>query len=192
MTNTFQNAKEVESNAKERMDKGLGAFQHDMANIRTGRASIALLDNIRVDYYGTPTPLNQLATLHVPEPGMITIQPWDASQIAPIEKSIRSSDLGLNPGNDGKLIRVPIPPLTTERRKELVKKLHHVAEDHRVALRNVRRDANEHVKKLVKDKLMSEDDEKRALDEIQKMTDGYIKKLDDASKAKEKEILELK
>jgi ribosome recycling factor len=184
--------KEVEAQAKDRMEKALTAFQHDMSNIRTGRATISLLDNIRVDYYGTPTPLNQVATLHVPEPGMITVQPWDSSQIAPIEKAIRSSDLGLNPGNDGKLVRVPIPPLTTERRKELVKKLHHVAEEHRVALRNVRRDANEHVKKLVKDKTISEDDERRAHDEVQKMTDGYIQKLDAASKAKEKEILELK
>ena len=188
----FQNAKEVESHAKDRMEKGLHAFQHDMANIRTGRASISLLDNIRIDYYGTPTPISQVATLHVPEPGLITIQPWDTSQIAPIEKAIRVSDLGLNPGNDGKVVRVPIPPLTTERRKELVKKLNHVAEEHRVALRNVRRDANEHVKKLMKDKLVSEDEERRALDEVQKMTDGYIKRLDEASKGKEKEILELK
>lgn len=188
----FQTVKEVEANAKDRMEKVLQVFQHDMANIRTGRASISLLDNIRVDYYGTPTPLNQLATLHVPEPAMITVQPWDTSQIAPIEKAIRSSDLGLNPGNDGKLIRVPIPPLTTERRKDLVKKLHHVAEEHRVALRNIRRDGNEHVKKLLKDKLISEDDDRRAHDEIQKMTDGHIQKLDTASKGKEKEILEIK
>lgn len=188
----FQNIREVEANAKDRMEKGLLAFQHDMSNIRTGRASIGILDHIRVDYYGTPTPLNQVATLHVPEPGMITIQPWEASQIGPIEKAIRNSDLGLNPGNDGKVVRVPIPPLTTERRKDLVKKLHHVAEEHRVALRNVRRDANEHVKKLLKDKLVSEDDERRALDEVQKMTDGSIKRLDEAAKSKEKEILELK
>lgn len=189
---SFQTTKEVEANAKDRMEKAIAAFQHDISNIRTGRATISLLDNIRVDYYGTPTPLNQLATLHVPEPAMITVQPWDSSQIAPIEKAIRSSDLGLNPGNDGKLIRVPIPPLTTERRKELVKKLHHVAEEHRVALRNIRRDANEHVKKLVKDKLISEDDDRRAHEDVQKMTDAHIQKLDVASKGKEKEILELK
>lgn len=189
---SFQSVSDVEAHAKERMDKALGAFQHDMSNIRTGRASISLLDNIRVDYYGTPTPLNQVATLHVPEPGMITIQPWDTSQIGPIEKAIRVSDLGLNPGNDGKIVRVPIPPLTTERRKELVKKLNHVAEEHRVALRNVRRDANEHVKRLVKDKLISEDEDRRAHDEIQKLTDGVISKLDSLSRAKEKEILELK
>jgi ribosome recycling factor len=188
----FQSVKEVEANAKERMEKGLGAFQHDMSNIRTGRASISVLDAIKVDYYGTPTPINQVATLHVPEPGLITIQPWDNSQINPIEKAIRTSDLGLNPGNDGKLIRVPIPPLTAERRKDLAKKLNHIAEDHRVALRNVRRDANEHVKKLVKDKLISEDDERRALDEIQKLTAAYIGRLDSAARTKEKEITELK
>lgn len=189
---TFTTVKAVESNAKTRMDKVLADLQHEMAGIRTGRASISILDGIRVDYYGTPTPLNQVGTLHVPEPAMITIQPWDASQIGPIEKAIRSSDLGLNPSNDGKLIRVPIPPLTEERRKEIVKRLHHVVEDHRVAVRNIRRDANEQVKKLVKDKLISEDEEKKALDEIQKMTDNGIKQLDAAAKTKEKEILELK
>ena len=189
---SFQSVKEVEASAKTRMEKVLADLQHDMASIRTGRASVSLLDSIRVDYYGTPTPLNQLATLHVPEPSLITVQPWDASQIGPLEKAIRSSDLGLNPANDGKLIRVPIPPLTEERRKELVKKLNHVAEDHRVALRNIRRDANENVKKLLKDKLISEDEDRRAHDEIQKMTDGHIQKLDQAAKTKEKEIMELK
>ena len=174
------------------MEKVLSDLQHDMAGIRTGRASISLLDNIRVDYYGTPTPLNQLATLHVPEPSLITVQPWDVSQIGAIEKAIRAADLGLNPGNDGKIVRVPIPPLTEERRKDLVKKLHHVAEDHRVAMRNIRRDANEAVKRLLKDKTISEDDDRRAHDEIQKMTDGYIQRLDQAAKAKEKEILEFK
>jgi ribosome recycling factor len=156
------------------------------------RASVNLLDSVRVDYFGTPTPINQVGTLHVPEPFMITIQPWDTSLIGPIEKAIRSSELGLNPGNDGKLIRVPIPQLTEERRKEFVKKLHHVAEDHRVSLRNARRDANEQVKKLVKDKLISEDEDRRAHEEIQKMTDSYIQKLDAAAKAKEKDILEVK
>jgi ribosome recycling factor len=189
---SFQSIKEVEANAKSRMEKVLGDFQQAMAHIRTGRASVSLLDNIRADYYGTPTPLNQLATLHVPEPALITVQPWDVSQITAIEKAIRSSDLGLNPGNDGKLIRVPIPALTEERRKDLVKKLHHVAEDHRVALRNVRRDANENIKKLVKDKLISEDEDRRAHDEVQKMTDAHIQRLDQAVKGKEKEILEIK
>ena len=150
------------------------------------------LDQIRVDYYGTPTPLNQVANLHVPEPSLITIQPWDVSLIGAIEKSIRVSDLGLNPANDGKVIRLPIPPLTEERRKELVKKLHGTAEHHRVSVRNVRRDGNEAVKKLLKDKKITEDEDKRAHDEIQKLTDAYMAKVDQAAKTKEKEILEIK
>ncbi len=174
------------------MEKVLADLQHEMASIRTGRASVGLFDPIRVDYYGTPTPLNQVATLHVPEPSLITIQPWDVSQIGVIEKTIRASDLGLNPNNDGKIIRVPIPPLTEERRKEIVKRLHVVAEEHKVVVRNLRREANENIKKLLKDKLVSEDDERRALDEVQKLTDAHIGKLDQAAKTKEKEILELK
>ena len=189
---SFQSAKEVDAQARSRMDKVLSDLQHEMAGVRTGRASVNLLDNVRADYYGTPTPLNQMATLHVPEASMITVQPWDVSQIGAIEKAIRSADLGLNPSNDGKLIRVPIPALTEERRKDLVKKLHHIAEDHRVALRNIRRDANEHLKKLMKDKAISEDEERRALDEVQKMTDANIAKLDQMAKGKEKEILEIK
>jgi ribosome recycling factor len=188
----FRSVKEVDTNSKSRMDKVLSDLQHDMAGVRTGRASVGLLDNVRADYYGTPTPLNQVATLHVPEPSLITLQPLDVSQIAVIDKAIRASDLGLNPSNDGKLIRVPIPPLTEERRKDLVKKLHHIAEDHRVALRNIRRDGNEHIKKLLKDKLISEDDDRRAHDDIQKLTDNYIQRLDQAVKTKEKEILEIK
>src|ERR1700746_3152731 len=137
----FKTVKEVESNVRTRMEKALSDLQHDMGSIRTGRASVSILDHVRVDYYGTPTPLNQLANLHVPEPSMITVQPWDVSQIGPIEKAIRISDLGLNPANDGKLIRLPIPPLTEERRKDLVKKLHGAAEHHRVSVRNIRRDA---------------------------------------------------
>jgi ribosome recycling factor len=188
----FQSAKEVEANLKARMEKAISDLQHEMATIRTGRASLGLLDNIRVDYYGTPTPLNQLANLHVPEPALITIQPWDMSQIGPIEKAIRTSDLGLNPANDGKMIRLPIPPLTEERRKEMVKRLHAAAEHHRVSVRNIRRDGNEAVKKLLKDKKMPEDDEKRALEEIQKLTDGYMGKIDQASNSKEKEIMVIK
>jgi len=184
--------KDIESQTRARMDKVISALQHDMVNIRTGRASVNLLDNIRVDYFGTPTPVNQVANLHVPEPFMITIQPWDSSMIGPIEKAIRNSDLGLNPGNDGKLIRVPIPQLTEERRKEFVKKLHHVAEDHRVSMRNARRDANDQAKKLMKDKLISEDDERRSLDDIQKLTDSYMQKLEAAVKSKEKDIMEVK
>ncbi|MGB9458334.1 MAG: ribosome recycling factor [Bryobacteraceae bacterium] len=189
---TFNTIKEVEANLKARMEKAVSDLQHEMATIRTGRASLGILDHIRVDYYGTPTPLNQLANLHVPEPSLITIQPWDVSQIGPIERAIRVSDLGLNPANDGKIVRLPIPPLTEERRKELVKRLHATAEHHRVAVRNVRRDGNEAVKKLLKDKKITEDDEKRTLDEIQKLTDGYMLKVDQAAKIKEKEILEIR
>ena len=189
---SFNSVKDIEANSKSRMEKAMSDLQHAMATIRTGRASISLLDNVRVDYYGTPTPLNQIGNLHVPEPTLITVQPWDISQIGAIEKAIRASDLGLNPANDGKLIRIPIPPLTEERRKELVKRLHAVAEDHRVSIRNIRRDANEAAKKLLKDKKIAEDEERRGLDEIQKMTNGYMDKLDQAARNKEKEILEIK
>jgi ribosome recycling factor len=189
---TFASIKDVEASLRARMDKALSDLQHEMAAIRTGRASLGILDHIRVDYYGTPTPLNQIANLHVPEPSLITIQPWDVSQIGPIERAIRTSDLGLNPANDGKMIRLPIPPLTEERRKDLVKKLHGAAENHRVAIRNIRRDGNEAVKKLLKDKKVTEDEEKRGHDEIQKLTDAYMGKVDQASKTKEKEILEIK
>ncbi len=189
---TFNSIKEVEASLKARMEKALSDLQHEMAAIRTGRASLGILDHIRVDYYGTPTPLNQIANLHVPEPALITIQPWDVSQIGPIERAIRTSDLGLNPANDGKIIRLPIPPLTEERRKELVKKLHAAAEHHRVAVRNIRRDGNEACKKLLKDKKITEDEDKRTHDEIQKMTDGYMQKIDQAAKGKEKEILEIR
>lgn len=182
---------EIKSRTKARMEKVVADLQHAMAGVRTGRASVSLLDGIKVDYYGTPTLLNQLATLHVPEPSMITCQPWDVSQIGAIERAIMASDLGLNPSNDGKLIRIPIPALTEERRKDLVKHLHHMTEDHRVAVRNIRRDANEAVKKLVKAKSISEDDERRTHDEVQKMTDEFIKKIDEASKGKEREILEI-
>src|SRR5450755_2612413 len=188
----FTSVKEIEASIKTRMEKALSDLQHDMATIRTGRASLSILDNLRVDYYGTPTPLNQVANLHVPEPNLITSQPWDVSQIGLIEKVIRTSDLGLNPGNDGKLIRIPIPPLTEERRKEFVKRLHGMAEHHRVAVRNIRRDANEHTKKLLKDKKVSEDDEKRALDDMQKMTDVHMAKIDSVAKSKEKELMEIK
>lgn len=183
--------KEVDATAKQRMEKVIAALQHEMASLRTGRASINLFDGIQVEVYGSPMPINHVATLHVPEPALITIQPYDVSQIGLIEKAIRNSDLGLNPSNDGKLIRVPIPTLTEERRKELVKKLNHVAEDHRILVRNVRRDANEVVKKLLKDKIISEDDERRAVEERQKLTDSYIAKIDQLAKAKEKEIMQV-
>ena len=188
----FKSVKEVESNARTRMEKVLADLQGDMAQFRTGRASINLLDNIRVEYFGSPVPLNQVAQLHVPEPAMITVQPWDTSTIREIEKAIRQADLGLNPSNDGKLIRVPIPPLTEERRRDMAKKLSHFAEERRVNLRNLRRDANEQLKKLSKEKLISGDDERQALDSIQKLTDGQIAKLDAVARTKEKEILDFK
>jgi ribosome recycling factor len=192
MSQPFTTVKEVEAHAKQRMEKVLADMQHDAASIRTGRASINLLDSIQVEAYGMLSPISHVATLHVPEPAMITVQPFDKSQIKAIETAIRNSDLGLNPSNDGNLIRLPIPPLNQERRKELVKKLLGITEDHRVAVRNIRRDANESVKKLLKDKAISEDDERRALEEIQKLTDGLIAKLDQVSKAKEKELLDVK
>ena len=182
---------EVFESMEDSVSKALVALKSALSRIRTGRANAALLDSVRVDYYGTLTPLNQLATLHVPEPSLITCQPWDVSQIGAIEKSIRASDLGLNPSNDGKIIRIPIPPLTEERRKQLVKHLHTVTEDHRVAVRNIRRDANDALKRLLKDKAISEDEDRRAHDEIQKLTDEFVKLVDEASKSKEKEILEL-
>jgi ribosome recycling factor len=188
----FQTVKDVENTAKARMEKVIAGLQHEMASIRTGRASVNLFEGITVDAYGSPMPLNHVATLHVPEPSLITLQPYDASQIGAIEKAIRSSDLGLNPSNDGKLIRVPIPTLTEERRKEMVKHLHHVAEEHRVIVRNVRRDSNEAMKKLLKDKLISEDDDRRGHEETQKLTDAYIAKIDQLAKGKEKDILEVK
>ncbi|HEU0006985.1 MAG TPA: ribosome recycling factor, partial [Terriglobia bacterium] len=153
------------------------------------RASISLLDHITVEYYGAPTPLNQVATLSVPEPTLITAQPWDLSLLTAIEKAIRSSDLGLNPGNDGKLIRIPIPPLTEERRKQLAKHVGKVLEDHRTAIRNIRRDENEVIKKMLKDKQVSEDEERKALEEVQKLTDQYTAKVEELAKKKEEEIL---
>ena len=186
-----QSLKDIENVARQRMDKVIAALQHEMSTLRTGRASINLFDGIQVEAYGSSMPINHVATLHVPEPSLITIQPYDVSQIGLIEKSIRASDLGLNPSNDGKMIRVPIPVLTEERRKELVKHLHHAAEDHRILVRNVRRDANESLKKLLKDKAISEDDERRAIEETQKLTDSYIAKIDQLSKGKEKEIMQV-
>jgi ribosome recycling factor len=183
---------EVLSGAQARMKKTLEDLGREIGTIRTGRASLSILDPLRVDYYGTPTPINQLANLSIPEPALIVIQPWDTSQMGTIEKAIRSSDLGLNPNNDGKVIRLQIPPLTEERRKELVKHLHNIVEQHRVAVRNVRRDANDVLKRLQKDKKISEDEQKRRTDEIQKLTDGTIRQIDDVGKSKENEILEIR
>ena len=174
---------------RQRMQKAVEDLRRELAGVRTGRASLSLFDNIVVDYYGAQTPINQVASLAVPEPSLITIQPYDIFMITAIEKSIQASDLGLNPGNDGRLIRVPIPPLNEERRRELAKHVHKVLEHHRTAVRNIRRDANDTMKKHLKNKEMSEDDEHRALNEIQKITDDFIAKLDAVAKTKEEEIL---
>ena len=184
--------KETYVQLKTRMDKAVDDFRKALIGTRTGRASVHMLDSVSVDAYGAQMPLNQVATVHTPEPQLITVQPFDPSQLGAIEKSIRQAELGLNPMNDGKIIRVPIPPLTEERRKEMVKHLHKVLEDHRTAVRNIRRDGNDAIKKALKDKKITEDEEKRSMDEIQKLTDGEIKKIEDMCKAKEKEVMEIK
>ena len=184
--------KETYGQLKTRMDKAVEDFRKAMAGVRTGRANVHMLDNVTVDYYSSQLPLNQIAQVHAPEAQLITVQPFDPSQLGAIEKAIRSGDMGLNPMNDGKLIRVPVPPLTQERRQDMVKHLHRVLEEHRTAVRNIRRDGNDAIKKALKDKKITEDEEKRSLDEIQKLTDGEIKKMEEMSKAKEKEVLELK
>jgi ribosome recycling factor len=182
--------KDILSETKNRMQRTVDDLMHALACVRTGRASVNLLDHIVVDYYGTPTPLNQLGTLHVPDPALITIQPWDLSQLHAIEKAIMASDLGITPSSDGRVIRVPIPPLTQERRHVLARQVGKMAEEHRTAVRQLRREANEKLKKLLKDKTISEDDERRALEETQKLTDGFIEKVDAVARQKEKEILE--
>ena len=181
--------KDVIKETRPRMEGAVEDLRKRLASIRTGRAAVSILDSVLVDYYGTPTPLNQMASVHAPEPQMLTVQPWDQTQIGPIEKAIRSADLGLNPSNDGKLVRIPVPPLTEERRKQLARQIHEVAEEHRTAIRNVRRDANDRLKKMLKDKLISEDAERDALGEIQKLTDTHIGKIDELAKSKEQEIL---
>jgi ribosome recycling factor len=180
--------KDVVKDTKPRMETVIDDFRRRLATVRTGRAAVSLLDTVMVDYYGTTTPLNQMASVHAPEPQMLTVQPWDQTQLGAVEKAIRAADLGLNPSNDGKLVRIPIPPLTEERRKQLAKQVHEIAEDHRTAVRNVRRDANERMKKMLKDKQISEDNERDGLEEIQKLTNSYIGKIDDLTKAKEQEI----
>jgi ribosome recycling factor len=184
--------KETLAEMRSRMGKATDDLGAELATIRTGRASTALLEHLKVEYYGTPTPLNQVATLGVPDPSLLTVQPWDPSLLPSIEKIIRSSGLGLNPVNDGKILKVPIPALTEERRRELVKHLHKVLENHRTAVRNIRRDGNEELKKLLKDKKISEDDEHRGLEEIQKLTDETMEKLESVGKGKEREILEMR
>ena len=175
---------------RDSMGKSIDALKNELNKVRTGRASLTILDGIRVDYYGTLTPLNQMATLSVPESRLIAIQPWDVSVIKEIEKAILKSDLGLTPSNDGKIIRISIPPLTEDRRKELVKVINKISEDHKVAVRNIRRDSNELLKGLKKDGDISEDDAFKAQDQVQKITDEHIKLIDDVNKDKEKEILE--
>ncbi|HEY7180245.1 MAG TPA: ribosome recycling factor [Blastocatellia bacterium] len=183
--------KEISKDTKTRMEKVIEDFRHKLASVRTGRASTSLLDNISVEYYGSPTPLNQLATIHAPEASMLTVQPFDPSLINDIEKAIRTSDLGVNPSNDGKLIRIPIPPLTEERRKQMVKTVHEMAEDHKTAVRNLRRDANDKLKKALKDKTISEDEERGGLDEVQKLTDLHVTRIGDFAKSKEDEIMKV-
>jgi len=184
--------KETYVQLKTRMEKAVADFRKAMAATRTGRASVHMLDGVSVDYYGSQMPLSQIAQVHAPEAQLITVQPFDPSSLGAIEKAIRSGDLGLNPMNDGKMIRVPVPPLTQERRQDMVKHLHRALEEHRTAVRNIRRDGNDAIKKALKDKKITEDEEKRSLEEIQKLTDDEIKKMEEMSKAKEKEVLELK
>jgi ribosome recycling factor len=189
---TIPALRELQGQLKTRMDKAVEAFRKEMAATRTGRASVHMLDGVVVDAYGSNMPLNQVAQIHAPEAQLITVTPFDPTLLPSIEKAIRSGDLGLNPMNDGKLIRVPIPAMTEERRKEMAKHLHKILEEHRTAVRNIRRDGNDAIKKTMKDKKISEDEEKRSLDEIQKLTDDEIRKMEEMSKTKEKELLELK
>ena len=187
---TIANSKDAMAQARARMEKAVEDFRKELSGIRTGRAHITLLDHVRVDYHGTSMPINQLGTLTVPEPTIIVISPWDPGAVPLIDKAIRTSDLGLNPANDGKVVRVPIPALTEDRRKDIVKHLHKVLENHRTAVRNVRRDIKEAVEKLEKEKKISEDERKRSVEELEKLTHSETKKIEDLSAAKEKEILE--
>jgi len=189
---TIATTKDAMAQAKIRMEKAIEDFRKELATLRTGRANASLLDHIRVDYHGTPMPVNQLGALTVPDPTMIVISPWDPSVVPLIDKAIRISDLGLNPTNDGKIVRVPIPALTEERRKEMVKHLHKVLENHRTAHRNIRRDIKEAIEKLEKDKKISEDEKKRALDELEKVSHAETKKMEDLSAAKEKEVMQIR
>ncbi len=183
--------KETYTQLKTRMDKAVHDFQTQITALRTGRASVHMLDNVRVDYYGAPTPINQLAQVNSPDATSIVIQPWDPGVIKEIENALRTSDNGFNPSNDGKVIRIPVPPMTEERRKDVVKHLNKVLEEHRTAIRNIRRDGNDAIKKAAKDKQISEDEEKRSLDEIQKLTDEEIKRIEELAKKKEAEIMQV-
>jgi ribosome recycling factor len=183
------NEQDIIRETKPRMEGAVEDLKKKLASVRTGRASVSLLDTVMVDYYGTPTPLSQMASVHAPEPQLLTVQPWDPTQLGNVEKAIRGADLGLNPSNDGKLVRIPIPPLTEERRKQFAKQIHELAEEHRTAVRNVRRDGNDRLKKMLKDKTISEDSERDGLEQIQKLTDTYIGKIDELARSKEKEIM---
>jgi ribosome recycling factor len=189
---TVATSKDALVQAKIRMEKAVEDFRKELSGVRTGRANVAVLDHIRVDYHGTPMPINQLGTLNVPDPSTIVVSPWDPGAVPLIDKAIRTSDLGLNPTNDGKVVRVPIPSLTEDRRKDMVKHIHKVLENHRTAVRNIRRDLKEAVEKLEKEKKISEDDKKRSLDELEKLTHSETRKIEDLSALKEKELLELK
>jgi ribosome recycling factor len=189
---TIANTKEAMAQARSRMEMSVEDFRKELSGLRTGRAHVSLLDHIRVDYHGTSMPVNQLGSLSVPESTMIVISPWDPSAVPLIDKAIRTSDLGLNPTNDGKVVRVPIPPLTEDRRKDIVKHMHKVLENHRTAVRNVRRDIKEAVDKLEKDKKISQDEQKRSLDELEKLTHSETKKIEDLAALKEKDLLEVK
>jgi ribosome recycling factor len=189
---TFATTKEAMAAGKTRMEKAVEDFRKELASVRTGRANAALLDSVRVEVYGTQTPVNQLGTVTVPDATMLVISPWDPSVVALVDKAIRASDLGLNPTNDGKVVRVPIPAPTEERRKELVKHIHKVLENHRTAVRNIRRDVKEAIDKLEKDKKISQDEQKRALDELERVSHAETKKIEDLSASKEKEVMEIK
>lgn len=189
---TIATSKDAIAQARVRMEKAVEDFRRELAVVRTGRANVSLFDQIRVDYHGTQMPINQLGTITVSDPLMVVISPWDPTAVAGIDKAIRTSDLGLNPANDGKVVRVPIPPLTEDRRKDLVKHLHKVLENHRTALRNIRRDTKEAVERLEKEKKISEDERKRSIDELEKLTHGETGKMEGFCAAKEKEVLELR
>jgi len=183
--------KGIQSDLKRRMDKAVTDFQTHLVSLRTGRASVQLLDQVRVDYYGTPTPLTQIAQVTTPEASMIVVQPWEINMLKEIEKALRAPEHGFNPSNDGKVIRVPIPPMTEERRRSVVKQLNQELEDHKTALRNVRRDGNDTLKKMVKDKELSQDEEKRAQDEVQGMLNDEIRRLEEAARKKEADIMQI-
>ena len=176
---------------KPKMEAVVEDFKRKLANVRTGRASVGILDSVMVDYYGVQTPLSQMASVNVPEPQLLTVQPWDATQLGPIEKAINAANLGLNPSNDGKIIRLQIPALTEERRREMAKQISDIAEEHRVAVRNVRHSSNDTLKKMLKDKEISEDMERGALEDVQKLTNDYISKIDELAKNKEQEIMKV-